>query len=424
MKILIYGINFSPELTGTGKYTGEMARWLSEAGHEVDVVTAPPYYPQWRVQPGYSAVRYARETLALGGAEINVLRCPLWIPSTVSGTSRLFHLVSFAISSLAGLVWGMTRRPDLVFVVAPTFFQVPFALGVSKLWGVPSWLHIQDFEVDTAMNMGLVGGNSNRKGGLRRFAWSVESFLMKRFDRVSSITAAMTRLLARKGVSDDRIVLLPNWVSLKHIQPLGRDESLRAELAIPDEAVVVLYSGNMGEKQGLELIIEVAEILKSNPQVRFILAGTGSARDRLESTSKKLGNVTWLPLQPVERLNALLATADVHLLPQRADAADLVMPSKLTGMLASGRAIVGTAAAQTQLGLVLDDVGIRVEPGDAQGVASSILRLAADPDARLEHGQRGRRFAEETLDQDAILQQFLADLQEIIACPARSKTVG
>lgn len=424
MKILIYGINFSPELTGTGKYTGEMARWLSKAGHEVDVVTAPPYYPQWKVQLGYSAARYRREVISEDGATVNVLRCPLWVPSKVNGPSRLVHLLSFAASSMIGLVWGVMRKPDLVFVVAPTFFQVPGAVAVAKLWGVPAWLHVQDFEVDAALNMGMVAGSSSRRGVVRRLAWAAESFFMKRFDRVSSITIAMTRLLAQKGVIKDRIVLLPNWVSLQHIRPMPRDQSLRSELGFSDDVVVVLYSGNMGEKQGLELIVEAAALLKRNQDIRFVLAGTGSARDRMESASKALGNITWLPLQPFERLSALLATADVHLLPQRADAADLVMPSKLTGMLASGRAVVGTAAPDTQLGMVLDQVGLRVTPGDAKGLADAILRLGADPGLRDELGRLGRRYAEETLDQDAILRQFLVDVHALSVCSVQSKTVG
>lgn len=414
MRILIYGINFHPELTGTGKYTGEMARWLAEAGHEVDVVTAPPYYPQWKVLDGFSAARYQRHALEGSDNRVQIIRCPLWVPSKVNGATRLLHLASFAMSSLVGLGWGFARKPDLVFVVVPTLLQTPQAVLLSKLTGTPCWLHVQDFEVDAALSMGLVKGAKEQGGLLRRAAWAVESFLMQRFDRVSSITPAMVARLHRKGIRPSRSVLLPNWVSLKHIQPLERSATMRGELGIQDNEIVVLYSGNMGEKQGLELVIEAAALLKGEQRIRFLLAGTGSARDRLERQANQPGNITWLPLQPFEKLSALLGSADIHILPQRADAADLVMPSKLTGMLASGRAIVGTAAADTQLGKVLDKVGVRVDPGDAQGVANAISRLADQPATRSQLGSAGRTHAEETLDQEVILKQFLDHVQDLL----------
>ncbi|MDE2402308.1 MAG: glycosyltransferase WbuB [Burkholderiales bacterium] len=409
MKVLLYGINFSPELTGTGKYSGEMAEWLARHGHAVDVVTAPPYYPQWRVSEGFSAWKYQRHEMPDTNGQVQILRCPLWVPRKVTGAARLMHLASFAVSSTFGLIWGLARKPDLVFVVVPTLMQTPQAVVLSKLAGAPNWLHVQDFEVDAALDMHMVKGAAESGGLLRRMSWWLESYWMRRFDRVSSITPAMVKRLLVKGVEADRVVELPNWVSLDSVFPISRAESMRHELGIADDQVVVLYSGNMGEKQGLDLLVEAAERLRHEPTIRFVLAGTGAARARLEKAAVSLGNVTWLPLQPIEKLNALLGSADVHVLPQRADAADLVMPSKLTGMLASGRAIVGTAALDTQLGGILSKVGVRVEPGDADGLAQALKALAQDPARREELGQKGRRFAEETLDKNAILRQFLQD---------------
>ncbi len=415
MKILLYGINFSPELTGAGKYSGEMAAWLAEQGHEVDVITAPPYYPEWKVSPGYSALRYRRESMAFGGGRVQILRCPLWVPGKASGATRLLHLASFAVTSGVALGWGMARKPDMMLVVVPTFFQAPMALLWAKLWGVPTWLHVQDFEVDAALGMGLVKGAENRAGFLRRAAWACESFVLKRFDRVSTISDAMVAKLRLKGVPHERIAQLPNWVSLDGVFPIPKAQTMRSELGIADDEVVVLYSGNMGEKQGLELVVEAAAFLKDHPKLRFVLAGTGSARARLQEQASHLQNVTWLPLQPLEKLNALLGSADIHVLPQRPDAADLVMPSKLTGMLASGRAIIGTAAVDTQLGRVLDQVGMRVAPGDSAAIAQGVRALAADPATRDRFGVAGRAFAELNLGKDAILTQFIHDAEAGLA---------
>src|SRR5580765_2752594 len=123
MRILLYGINFEPELTGIGKYTGEMARWLAAAGHEVRVVTAPPYYPGWSVQQPYRAGRYLREDWH----GVAVFRAPLWVPRRVSGLKRLVHLASFALSSLPVLFAQWRWQPQVVWVTEPPLFCTPAA---------------------------------------------------------------------------------------------------------------------------------------------------------------------------------------------------------------------------------------------------------------------------------------------------------
>jgi colanic acid biosynthesis glycosyl transferase WcaI len=409
MRILLYGLNFSPELTGVGKYSGEMASWLAARGHEVEVITAPPYYPHWRVAHGYGGLRWTVERPGSRGGP-TVRRAPLWVPRKVSGLTRLLHLMSFAASSVVPLIGALRRRPDVLFVVAPTLFCAPAGLLAARVCGVPAWLHVQDFEVDAMFGLGLMGGASSVPG---RFARGCESALLKRFDRVSSLSPAMVALLCAKGVAPERAVAFPNWADLGRIYPLPRPNEFRDELGIADDAIVVLYAGNMGEKQGIDVVVEAARLLDANAGIVFVFAGEGASRERLQRASEGMKNLRWLPLQPVERLNALLNAADVHVLPQRADAADLVMPSKLTGMLASGRAVVGTAAAETQLGQVLDRCGVRVDPEDAAGLAAAIGALAEDAQRRDVLGRSGHRYAEEHLSMDAILSRFESALERL-----------
>lgn len=404
LKILIYGINFSPELTGTGKYTGEMAGWLAARGHEVRVVTAPPYYPQWAVSEGYSAARYSRETLRWGGAEATVFRCPLWVPDQPGGARRMAHLASFAASSAPVMLAQIAWRPDLVFVVEPTLFCAPVALLTARLSGARAWLHIQDLEVDAAFDMGLLPD-----GALRTFAFGIERTLLRRFDQVSTISEAMHARLLAKGVDPARATLFPNWADIDGIAPLDRPSILRAEMGIAPDQCVALYAGNLGQKQGLELLIDAAQRLRDHPNLTFVIAGDGSAREALQSLGADLPNLRWLPLQPLERLNELLNLADIHLLPQRADAADLVMPSKLTGMLASGRPIVATAAPATQVGRVVSATGVITPPGDGKAFSAAIMDLARDSLRRRSFGSAARRYAESHLAREGILERFMMD---------------
>ncbi len=407
MKILIHGINYSPELTGIGKYSGEMAEWLAARGHEVRVVTAPPYYPEWRVGAGYSGWKYQQEGRRSTQGGLSVWRCPLWVPARPSGVKRLLHLASFALSSLPVMLRQVFWKPDVVFVIEPPLMCSPAALLVARMSGARAWLHVQDFEVDAAFDLGILP-----PGVLRSWVLRIESALMRKFDRVSTISRNMLARLADKGVERERCVLFPNWVATEAIYPLPVPGVMRGELGIEADKIVALYSGNMGEKQGLEVVLDAARLLTSS-HIQFVLCGDGAARQRLMHAHQDLGNVIWIPLQPLERLNDLLGMADIHLLPQRADAADLVMPSKLTGMLASGRPVVTTAHPDTQVAEVVRECGVVTKPGDADALAQAVLLLAHDELMRAKLGERARAYALAHLERDVVLTGFEQTLPEI-----------
>ncbi|QNK67033.1 glycosyltransferase WbuB [Variovorax sp. PAMC26660] len=414
MKILLYSMNFTPELAGIGKYSGEMAQWLHAQGHDVRVIASPPFFPRWAVFEGYSAWTYRKSDWN----GITVWRAPTWVPKQPRTLARMGHLFSFMLSSMPLLFAQMRWKPDLVFVVEPPLFCAPAVLLFSKMLGVKSWLHIQDYEVDAAFGLGWVRGER-----VKRFALSAEHWLLSRFDRVSTISTAMIEKAKSKGIDDSRLVLFPNWVDVKAIHPSashaphapGLATGYRLEMNIPADAVVVLYAGSLGSKQGIELLADAARLLVCSHNIHFVFCGNGPSREPLMAACIRLGNVHFLDLQPADRLNELLGTADIHVLPQRADAADLVMPSKLGGMLASGRAVIVTAHAGTELSNVVSGRGVVVEPGDAAALADAIEQLAMSPQTRDVMGTAGRRFAEAELDQDTILRRLE---QELLRCVA------
>lgn len=396
MKILLYGINFAPELTGIGKYTGEMAAWLAARGHDVRVVTAPPYYPAWAVSAGYSGSAYRIEQWQ----GVKVYRCPLWVPRQPGGAKRLLHLATFALSSLPVMLAQVLWRPQLVWVVEPALFCAPAAWGVARLSDAKAWLHVQDFEVDAAFDLGILKGQR-----IRNLVAGAERWLMRRFDVVSTISQRMRQRLLAKGLDAGKAKMAVNWVDMAQFalpSPEGVT-AYRRELTIPDEAIVALYSGNMGHKQGLEVLAEVAA---RSPAVTFVFCGHGVGRADLLARCDGLANVRFIDLQPAARLPDLLATADIHLLPQRADAADLVMPSKLTGMLASARPVVVTAHLGTELATVVKNCGLVVPPEDAAGMSTAVNTLALDLELRRRLGSTGYEYARRELDRDAVLQQL------------------
>ena len=261
MRILINSINYQPELTGIGKYTGEMAEWLSAQGCEVKVVTAPPYYPAWKIADNYPKFTYRRENIN----GVSVIRCPLWVPQIPSGVKRMLHLTTFVITSFPVMLWNaLIWKPDLVFVVEPPLFCAFGAIVAGKVARSDTWLHVQDFEVDAAFELGILN-----KRTLRVSIEAAERWLLRRFKRVSTISERMMEKLRVKGVPRERQTLFENWVDLDQIKPLDNALAFRRKLGVPEHATVLLYTGNMGKKQGLELVIAAAKRLCGRKDLFF-----------------------------------------------------------------------------------------------------------------------------------------------------------
>ena len=409
MRILIHSMNYAPDLTSTGKYIGEMGEWLAQRGHEVRVVTAPPYYPAWQLGEGYSAGRYRRERVA--GAD--VWRCPLWVPSEPTGAKRLLHLASFAASSFPMMLSQRTWRPDVVLVTEPPLFCVPQAKLAARLSGAKTWLHILDFEVDAALQLGMLRGNR-----MSRVLYGIEYLVMRNIDRTSTISQSMQRRIVEKGIPEDRVCLFPNWADTEFVRPLLPDRGIRREFGAGPDDVLVLYAGNMGEKQGLELVLDVAARLRGRTSIKFAMVGGGAAWQKLQRAAekRKLANLRFFPVQSLERLPLMLAAGDIHLIVQRREAADLVMPSKLTNILAAGRPSIATVDPDTAVYDVLQghDCGLTPPPESATELATSIAALAEDAGLRKRLGQNARRYAELYLQKDEILSAFEAELRSLV----------
>ncbi len=404
MRILLYGLNFSPELTGIGKYSGEMVEWLNEHGHDVRVIAAPPYYPDWKVWDGYCSYWYTREKL---GENSYLFRCPVWVPKRPTAIKRILHLTSFSLTSLPIAVAQFFWKPDLVLSIEPPLFIAPTALFLSKTCNSKSWLHIQDFEIDAAFSLGIL-----KSTGVRRFVTTLELALMKCFDVVSSISGKMIEQLKIKGLDADNVRFFPNWVDVEKIFPLKRPSIFRENLRIEPDKKVLLYSGNMGEKQGLDILINTARKLQDREDILFVLCGNGGEKKSLKASASDLQNILWLDLQPMDKLNDLLNFADIHLLPQLAGAADLVMPSKLTGMLASGKPIIATAHKGTEVASVVDGRGLVVAPENSDALVEAIKKLIDDESLMATFGCAARKYAEQHLNINRIMKDFEDELKK------------
>lgn len=408
-RILLIGHNFSPELTGIGKYSGEMMEWLTKKGHDCTVVTTYPYYPHWKIQEPYKNGWYKKQVISFPDSEakLTVYRCPLYVPKNLSGKNRMMHDFSFVVSMFFALLKLMVfnKRFDYIITVAPPFHLSFISLFYRKIKGGKLIYHVQDLQIEAAQESKLLNGDK-----LFNVLYKAEKFILKRSDVVSSISQGMINRIEAK--SGRKVAFFPNWVETSIFFPVNDKAGLKEIWGFNKDQFVCLYSGSIGEKQGLENIISAAEILKDNINIQFTICGTGPYKSKLEDLVKNKGlkNVTFLPLQDKALFNDFLNMADLHLIIQKAYMGDLVMPSKLQTILSTGGVSLVTAEKGTSLQEVVEkfDVGFIIPPDDYNKLAESILKISAiDP---TEKQANARKYALQYLNIDNVVNQFMDEL--------------
>jgi colanic acid biosynthesis glycosyl transferase WcaI len=335
---------------------------------------------------------------------VEVLRAPLYTPARVTGRGRMLHELSFGASCLPWWPSLWARPWDVILAVCPLLQSGLIPALLARRRQVPFIFHVQDLQLDAARELAII-----RQPLLFALLERLERFLFTRSQAVTTISRAMAARIRDKGVAAERVHLLPNWADLEDIKPGERRNLLRRELGLKDE-IMVLYAGNMGEKQGLEVILDAAAITRYNQNIRYVFVGEGAARKRLMDRAQGLGleTVSFFPLQSRDRFPLLLNAADIHLVVQKHKASDLVMPSKLGNILAAGRPFIATATPETELGRVTTEsqAGLLTPPEDAGALAQVINHLAQDEDARKKMGLKARQFAEARLGRDKIMAEW------------------
>lgn len=405
MKIIIYALNFKPDLIGVGKYTGELADYLYEKGHELHIITAPQYYPIWKSK---------RNSYFLDkNSEYKIFRCPIYIPKKPNGIKRIMHLISFSITSFPVLISQFKWNPDCIVVIAPSIVCALnyFIFRLIYRKKLLSLLHIQDFELDAAFDLKILRFNF-----LRKLLSKLEFFAFKNFKVISTISNAMINKLVLKGVNKNKTYYFPNWVDINRIKKSNQiNKSLnyfRNLLKISNDTVVIQYSGSINNKQGLDFLITIINKFNSKKNILWLIACEGPYKKKLIQGTKGVKNVKFLPLQKKDRLSDWLNSADIHIIPQDKNAGDNFFPSKLLGILASGKPVVSNAREKSELGQIVNSAGIRVDPDDSRGFINALNYLIKNKSVRYQLGQYGRNIVETKFSKHTILKKFNMFLED------------
>lgn len=406
-KILLISYNYAPELTGIGKYNAEMCEYLASIGHQVKVLTAYPYYPNWQVFEGYTNIWYTKAVL--NGVE--VVRCPFYIPYDPTGLKRILQDFSFYISTLLVVLWQIIsfKHYDIVITPSPSFMCGFHGLLLKLFRPSTKFVyHIQDLQIDAAIDLQII-----KQGWMQRLLVSIERFILNNATIVSTISTGMQQKVLDKKTKLTNVLLFPNWVDNSRIFITEPDLTIISGLGIPLNKKVFFYSGAIGEKQGLEIILAVAaNINKQCPDVVFVISGSGPYRERLkqEVVDKLITNILFIDLQPIPVFNQLLNYAYCHLVIQKESAGDLLLPSKLTNILAVGGLSIVTAIKGTSLYDVIYTykMGVLIQPENAFIFGEAIIELAKYNDTlKISISGNASKYASTYLNKANVINHFI-----------------
>jgi colanic acid biosynthesis glycosyl transferase WcaI len=404
VRVLLLSLHFAPDTVSNAVVATELAEELAARGHRVSAVAALPYHQAHHIEAGFRGrlfqvgwhgpIRVYRTWLLLRGTKHDV-------------RGRLLAYASFNLSST--LVAALTGPHEVVVTPSP-----PLTIGVcgwllARLWNAPFVYNVQDIYPDAGVKLGLL-----RPPALVRFFSRLERFVYTHAEAVTVLSEDFRKNLLAKGVPEHKIVVIPNGVDVHFIRPGPRDNAFAREHALVDR-FVVLYAGNVGLAQGIETLVEAAQL--STAATQFVVVGAGAGADLARRAASRLANLTYLPFQPRARVPDVYAAADVGVVLLRAGMGATSMPSKLYSIMAAGRPVVACVDRGSEVWQVVERVacGICVAAGDAAALAAAIEFLRREPSFARRLGERGRAYVEQYQSREVVGQGYDVLLSQVRA---------
>ena len=402
LRLVVLCPHFAPDLAPTGVVMTRIVTELAARGHELHVVTSLPWYRNHAIEPGWGG-RLWRTEKTEWGSIIRVHPFPGKSKSNLLRRALGFIAFSYAVGIRSVHADGFPFKVDGVLAMSP-----PLTLGLTGWFTkiirrAPLVFNIQDVFPDAAIQTGAI---SNKK--IIAAAKWLERVSYQRSDAVVLLSRDLRANIANKIDTKfhDRLHVIPNFVDTVAITPQNRMTAYRTELGIGDQ-LVVMYAGNVGFSQSLNLVAEAAAKF---PEIAFVINGDGAARKKLQQDCAQLANVYFGDYQPIERLSEVLATGDIHLVPLRAGLASVSVPSKSYSILAAGRPMLAAIDPNTEIPNMLREsgAGIAVEPDNAPAFIEALGQLVSNRELLLEMGARGRNWVETHASPASVAAQYEA----------------
>ena len=407
MRILLLSTYFRPDIASNGVIMSKLADEFVARGNEVTVLTSVPHYDINRVWPEYSGRMICRER----SGSMQIYRLFIYVASDKANVAQ--RILSYGSFSLLSFMCGATLpRHDVILIPSPPLSNGVIGDIVGRLRNVPFVYNVQDIWPDVAIRAGVLK-NEKTIQRLKR----MEAYVYRRAAGVAVVSNGFRSNLLEKGVRDEKISVIPNFIDTDFITPQSKLNSFSIKYNIENK-FVVLFAGNMGFSQGLESVLDAAKLLKGYSDIEFLMVGNGASRDRAQAylSELELNNVRFLPYQPQEELSTMYGAADVCLIPLRRGFTAESVPSKLLAIMAASRPSIASVDVGSETCNILRRTGsgICVEPENPTALADAILSYYRDPNARMAAGESGRRCVEREFRCSDIADKYLDAMKAAI----------
>lgn len=386
---------FPPEIGAAQVRMSETARELAARGHQVTVLTTLPNYPNGIVSPEYRHGQRRREDRH----GVSVVRVWSYVSPNKGFLRRILSQLSFGCLA-AFLARGRIARPDVIVVQSPPLFDAIAGRMLARRYHCPFVFTVSDIWPESAVQLGALR-NRLAIWLAERLEWST----YRRAGAVWCVTRGIREQLGQRGVAAEKLFLLTNGVDTSVFRPQPQAEA-RAALGW-DERFTLLYAGTIGLAQGLGTVLDAAELLRRQGDIRVVLAGDGATKAALVADAHRRGldNVTFLDAQPHATMPTLIAAADACLASLRkVPLFEGALPSKMYEAMACGRPLVLAVGGEARELIECEaGAGVYVEPEDPAALADTLMRLRDDPARREEYGRRGRAFVEARFERHTLV---------------------
>ena len=411
-KVLLLTLVYGPDMVSTANMMTDIAQGLHTAGHDVTVLTSIPHYnPSEQVRSNKKFTASWRR-LFTESLEDDVLVLRTFIPMKRHKIwARALDYLIFQVLT-TGLAIFHVERPDVVLVTSPPITLGLSGILVSKLRGSAFVYDVRELWPDVPVRMGMF-----RHPFIVHLVYLLETFVYQNAAAISTIARTFQDTLAKRGVPRRKLYLTPNFVDLDFIRPASKDNEFSREHGL-NGSFVVLYAGNVGLTQGLEILIDVAEDLEDDRNIQFLVVGDGAGRTSLEEMISKshLRNVRLMPFQPADRVNEMYAAADVCIAPMLRGFSYDTVPSKIYTAMAAGRPVVGSAEPDTETACLLREAnsGTCVLPEAPAALAASICALRDNPERAARLGANGRQWVVDNYSREAVVASYDKMVRDVV----------
>jgi colanic acid biosynthesis glycosyl transferase WcaI len=412
LNIVVLCPHFEPDVAPTGEVMTRIAHELVARGHRLHVVTSLPWYQRHALEPGWDGQLVRTEHRSWG----RISRVHPFPTDKRNIPARAMAFGGF--TALAAALGATSAAPDVVLAMSPPLTLGPAAWAVARARGVPFVFNIQDVFPDVAVELGLLRGAKVIAGArwLERTTYRLaDAVTVLSDDLAENVRGKLAA--AGQGEHLDKVRVIPNFVDTEWITPGPKENAYRRDHGLEGRRVV-MYAGNVGLSQSLDLLLDAARRFRSErPDVVFVVNGGGAARPALEASAADLDNVRFVDMQPKERLPEVLAAADVHVVPLKRGLAWSSVPSKLYSILAAGRPVVASVDEGTEVARTVEraGAGLAVAPEDPDAFHAALVRLLDEPATALWMGSSGRTFVEGWASPEAVAaayEELFAELVE------------